>query len=84
MSAEYNMDSSTNTLNGWSEWRHFTLSELKRLNDSIEKLSEQSARIDTMVAVETSRLKMYAAFWGTVAGFLASAIGMIVINAVFL
>ena len=78
------MDNSGSTLNGWSEWRHFTLSELKRLDNSIDKLSDRSARLDTLIAVETSRLKMYAAFWGTIAGFLGSVIGMILIKAVFL
>jgi len=59
---------------GWSEWRHYTLAELKRLNETIEKMEKHNAEKDVWIAVEIARLKMYAATWGAAAGFIGSIV----------
>jgi len=56
------------TLDGWSEWRHYTLSELKRLNETIGRIDTHAAERDIWVSVEITKLKMQAVLWGSVAG----------------
>ena len=76
------MDNSTNSLNGWSEWRNFILAELKRLNGTIEKLEKNSGNHEVLIAVEMAKLKFYATIFGGIAGLIGSLLVMLIYSVV--
>lgn len=56
-----------NNGDGWDEYKIFILQELKRLNESYDKLAD----LFQQSLVEQTRLKVLASFWGMLGGALA-------------
>ena len=61
------------TDNGWAEWGHHVLAELKRLNEYYERIEFRLGKIE----VELGQLKVKAGIWGACAG-LIPGIGAII------
>lgn len=57
---------------GWDEWGRHVLSELKRINSSIEDLRVAHSKLELVTAKEISALKVKAGAWGLLSGFLAA------------
>ena len=68
------LDECDNTGNGWTEWRQHVLAELKRLNDNVEKLEARSVAHVLSTSIEISRLKVWAAAYGGMAGMVVTLI----------
>lgn len=64
--------------NSWAEYRIQVLSELKRISKNVEKLAES----DTEIRIDISRLKLFAAIWGGVAGVIGTLIVMLTYQAI--
>lgn len=64
--------------NGWVEWRNHVLSEIKRINDNVEKLAVS----DIEIRIDVSRLKLFAAIWGGTAGVIGTLIVMLAYNVI--
>lgn len=75
------MDNS-NKVNNWIEWRNFVLSELDRLNVNFEKFNDRLSNNEMKLAVEITKLKLYASLLGAGAGLFGSIIIMFVLGAI--
>lgn len=64
--------------NGWVEWRNHVLSEIKRINNNVEKLAVS----DIEIRIDVSRLKLFAAIWGGIAGVIGTLIVMLAYNVI--
>ena len=64
--------------NSWAEYRIQVLSELKRISKNVEKLAES----DMEIRIDISRLKLFAAIWGGVAGVIGTLIVMLTYQAI--
>lgn len=54
--------------NGWQEWRHHIIIELKRLNNNLEKLEAKSAEYMLNTSIEVSRLRVWSVVYGSIGG----------------
>ena len=63
------------TTEDWNSWSKHILTELNRLNVSIENLSKQSTKLQ----VEIARLKVQAGVWGLAGGAIPVAIAIVVV-----
>ena len=63
----------------WSIYRIQVLSELKRINDNVEKLADS----DTEIRITIGRLQLCAAMTGAIAGGLMAFVAMFVLQLVF-
>ena len=61
---------------GWGVWRHYVISELKRLNDNIEKLAD----FNTEIRIDVANLKLVAAIIGATAGIAGSVIALVFVT----
>lgn len=61
---------------GWPQYRIQVVSELKRINETIEKLADSHVA----VKIDVANLKLQAALIGGVAGILAAIGGMLVLS----
>lgn len=50
--------------NGWPEYKQMVLSELRSLNTTLNRITEEQTRL----RIEVERLKMQAGLWGLLAG----------------
>ena len=71
------MVSDKNEKNGWQEWRQHVLLEIKRLNTNLEKLEEKNIEHVLATSVELSKLKVWAAVYGAVAGIAGMLVGVV-------
>jgi hypothetical protein len=62
----------------WSEYRRLVLSELERINDTLDKIQRDLSGIKTEVEI----LKFKASVWGVAAGGVSGAV--VAMGAVFL
>lgn len=60
----------------WSVYRIQVLSELKRINDNVEKLADS----DTEIRITIGKLQLCAALMGGVAGALVSITSVILVT----
>lgn len=61
--------------NGWIEYRQLVISELQRLNNSIEKIEATLSQN----SIEISRLRIFSVLYGSIGGALAITILRVVI-----
>lgn len=61
---------------GWPQYRIQVVSELKRINETIEKLADSHIA----VKIDVANLKLQAAMIGGAAGILTAIAGMLVVS----
>lgn len=62
--------------NGWNEWSKYVLNELKRLNDSVDKLTQEVGEMKSEFRTEIALLKLKSGLWGLAGGAVPVAIAI--------
>jgi len=62
--------------NGWNEWQHHVLAEIRRLSSNVDKLNESVQCHREKTAGEISALKVKAGIWGGIGGMIPAAIAL--------
>ena len=66
-------------LNSWSEWRHYVIAELKRLNDLAERREKNYNDMRIQMAIDVERIKTLSTVLGSLGGALITLlIGIII------
>lgn len=69
----------TGETSDWSVYRIQVLSELKRINDNVEKLADS----DTEIRITIGKLQLCAAMTGAIGGGLMAFVVMFILQLVF-
>ena len=64
--------------NGWSDYQHFVLAELKRIGDGMTRIGDKLDSEILDVKVEIATLKVKAGLWGLVGASIPSSVAIIV------